>query len=75
VEVGKVDELFCERVMEVPLTSQNGACVKELGRLYRKETILERIMKCWLRFLETDETNSLGDALGQEERGGEGRGN
>jgi hypothetical protein len=31
-ELGNVHESFCRRVMEVPLTSANAACVEELVR-------------------------------------------
>jgi hypothetical protein len=49
----------------------NGAYVKESGRRSRKENILERVVENWLRLLETDETNSLWDAMGQQKEEGE----
>jgi peroxiredoxin len=36
-EAGKAHELFCKRVMEVPLVSVNDACVNELWIKNRKE--------------------------------------
>jgi hypothetical protein len=44
-------------VIGVPVTSANGACVKEFG----KEAVLGRVMKYWLRLLEVNET-SVGEA-------------
>jgi hypothetical protein len=44
-EAGKVHELFCKRVMGVPLPSANGSCLNELWRKNRKEKLLERVMK------------------------------
>jgi hypothetical protein len=67
-EVGKMNELVCTGAMGVPITSANAACAKELGTTSRKETVLERAMKCWLRLLKADQTNPLRDALGQQRR-------
>jgi hypothetical protein len=54
--------LFCERVMGVSVTSANGAFVKEFGRADRKEVLLGRVMKYWLRLLEIDETDPVREA-------------
>jgi hypothetical protein len=43
--------------------------VKDLGRANRIEESVRGIIKYWLRLLETDETNPLGDAVGQQGRG------
>jgi hypothetical protein len=37
--------------------------VKELGRINRKEKVMERVLKYWRRLWEMDETSLLGDAL------------
>jgi hypothetical protein len=58
--------------MGVPGTVANGVCVRELGRANRKEKVLERISKYWLRLWEADESNPIGDALKYQL---EGRGN
>jgi hypothetical protein len=55
--------LFCKRVRGAQVTSAIGACVRELGRSNRKEKLLERVTEYWLRLLEADETNPIGDAL------------
>jgi hypothetical protein len=65
-EIGKVHELFCKRVMGMPSTAANGACVKELGRTNRKEKVMERVFRYWKRLWEVDETSLLGDALKQQ---------
>jgi hypothetical protein len=44
-EIGKVHELFCKRIMVMPNTAANGACVKELGRTNRKEEVMERVRR------------------------------
>jgi hypothetical protein len=67
-EAGKMNELVCTGVMEVPMTSANVACAKELRRASRKEKVLERAIKCWLRLLKADQTNPLCDALGKQRR-------
>lgn len=56
--------LFCGRVMGVPVTSANGAFVKEFG----KEAMLGREMKYWLRLLEVDETDPIGEAKKRKDR-------
>jgi hypothetical protein len=53
MEIRKVHELFCTAVMGVPMILMNDVCVKELGRTYKKEKVLKRIMKQCLRLLET----------------------
>jgi hypothetical protein len=65
-EIGKVHELFCKRVMGMPNTAANGACVKELGRTNRKEKVVERVLGYWQRLWEMGETGLLGDALKQQ---------
>jgi hypothetical protein len=65
-EIGKVHELFYKRVMGMPNTAANGACVKELGRPNRKEKVVERVLRYLQRLWEMDETNLLGDALKQQ---------
>jgi hypothetical protein len=67
-EVGKVHELFCKRVMDIPLASADDACVNELWMKNRKEKILERVMKHCLRPLETHDTNPVQDALRQQKK-------
>jgi hypothetical protein len=42
-EIGQVHELFCKRIMGMPNTAANGACVKELGRTNRKEKVMESL--------------------------------
>jgi hypothetical protein len=54
----------------VPLTLPNGACLKALGRTNRKEKVSQRVMICWLRLLETNETNPLGEVLGMARKAG-----
>jgi hypothetical protein len=57
-EAEKVHDLFCKKVMGLPLTSPNGACVMEHGKQTRrvnKNKVLNIVMKCWL--LERSETN------------------
>jgi hypothetical protein len=44
-EIGKVCELFCKRVIWAPSTAANGVCVRELGRAYRKEKVMKRVIK------------------------------
>jgi hypothetical protein len=56
--------------MGVPLISANGICVKELGMRNRKEKLLDRVMKHWLRLLETNYIHQLVDALGLKNRKG-----
>jgi hypothetical protein len=65
-EIGKVHELFCKTVMGMPNTAANGACVKELGRINRKEKVMERVLRYWQRLWEIDETSLLGNALKQQ---------
>jgi hypothetical protein len=65
-ETGKFQELFCKRVMGMPNTAANGACVKELGRTNRKEKVLETVLRHWQRLREMDETSLFGDALKQQ---------
>jgi hypothetical protein len=43
-EIGKLHELFCKRVIGVPMTLSNGTCLKELGT-NRKEKVLEGVKK------------------------------
>jgi hypothetical protein len=40
--------------MVVPMASVNVVSVKRMGRANRKEKVLERVMKYWLRSLEID---------------------
>jgi hypothetical protein len=68
--VGKVQELFYTSGMRVLLVSEYSACVKKLGMRNRKEKLLARVMKYWLRLLEMNYTHPLGDALGQKNRKG-----
>jgi hypothetical protein len=65
-EVRKVHDIFCTGLIWAPLPSVNCACVEGLGTADRKDRVLKRVMRYWLRLLETDETNTLGDALGQQ---------
>jgi hypothetical protein len=50
--------MFCKRIF--------GACVKELGRTNRKETVVERIVKYWKRLWDMDEMSLLRPALKQQ---------
>jgi IS1 family transposase len=65
-ETGKVHELFCKKVMGMPNTAANGACVKEFGRSNRKEKVMKRALRYWQRLWEMDETSLLEDALKQQ---------
>jgi hypothetical protein len=56
-EIGKVHEMFCNRIMGAPTAAADGACVKELGRTNRKEKVLERVFKYWGRLLEMKESS------------------
>jgi hypothetical protein len=67
-EAEKMNELVCTGVMGVPMTSANVPCAKKLRRTRRKERVLERVMKCWLRLLKAEETYPLREALGQKRR-------
>jgi hypothetical protein len=56
-EIGKVHEMFCNRIMGAITAAANGARVKELGRTNRKEMVLERVFKYWERLLEMEESS------------------
>jgi hypothetical protein len=49
--------------MGPPGAVANGDCVRELGRLNRKDKVLERVIKYWLGLWEVDESNPIGAAL------------
>jgi hypothetical protein len=62
-EIEKVHEMFCKRIFGVPSTAANGACVRELGRINRKEKVVERIVKFRKRLWDMDETSLLREAF------------
>jgi hypothetical protein len=65
----RVKPIFHESNGKVPLMSVNGACMKESLRGNRRE-VLERVMKYWLRLLETDEaSNRRRTETAKKERG------
>jgi IS1 family transposase len=37
------------------VTKANGACMRELGRMNRKEKVMERVLKYWLRLWAVEE--------------------
>jgi hypothetical protein len=66
-EAEKVHDIFCKKVMGVPLASTNGApitCVKDLGKANKKIRVLNTVIKCWLQMSETDNTNPSRDIQG-----------
>jgi hypothetical protein len=50
--VGGMHKEVCEQVIGVSGTVANGGCIRELGRMNRKEKLLERVVKYWLRLCE-----------------------
>jgi hypothetical protein len=48
--------------MGAPVVVANGACVREFGST-NKKTVMERVIKYWLRIWAVQESNTTKDAL------------